>query len=466
MREFEDELKNSDDFVKKFEESFHNNQVVFYDEEALETLIDYYIANSNLAYAENVANIGIEQHQFSATFYQRKAEIFIEQSRLDEALENLEIASHFSPEESSLLLLTADVYTLKGLFKDAVALVNKALETADEQEKVDFYLELADVYEEWEKYNDVIEQLQNCLLIDPQNEEALNRMWFNIELTERYEESIAFHSTLIDNQPYNAPAWYNLAHAYNGMKLWEKAVESFEYVIAIDEEYEMAYIDAGDILFEHQQYQKAIDMYLDGIEKGSPRKEIYFQIGRAYHAIQDFVKSRNFYKKSINIDPHYAKAFHHLGLNYLESNLVENALSPLQRAVKIEETNYEYLNSLAAAYFLLENSEKALECYFKMIAIDERDKRIYLNIVSILYESGQIIEAIEFIDEARSLFDHHADLLYIKTAFLFELGKKNEMFDTLLSALEIDKDEVDLLFDLLPEIQNDNAVMALIESFD
>ena len=464
-REFDDDLRNTNELVQRYENALQVNESSYFDENELEEIIDFYLENDKLDNALRVADEGLIQYQFSTIFYQKKAEILLELNQLDEALENLEIATTFSPNETSIFLLKADVYTLKGEYAKAVDLVNAALEQADKEDKVDLYLELADVYEEWEKYYEVIEQLQKCLALDPDNEEALNRMWFSTELTERYDESIVFHTQLVDKHPYNAIAWFNLAHAYNGVDNFEKALEAFEFVIAIDEDYDLAYIDAGDLLYKDKQYEKAIEFYLESIEKGSARKEIYYQIAKAYGHISKNVKAREYYKKCINMDPYYAKAFHKLGLNYLEGNLSKNALSPLERAVKLDKRNYEYLNSLAAAYFLNEEQEKSLDCYFKMLEINEEDKRIYLNIISILYEQGRLGDAIETVDSCIPFFEDHDDLLYIKTAFLYELGKKSEMFDTLLKALEKNPDTHMQLFDLLPEMQDDHAVMALIESY-
>ncbi len=464
-KEFDDDLQNTNELVRRYENAELANESSYFDEAELEEIIDYYLERDKLDNAIKVAELGLDLFQFSTTFYQKKAEILLEMNRLDEALENLEMASTYSPTETSIFLLKADVYTLKGEYAKSVDLVNSALEQADAADRIDLYLELADVYEEWEKYHEVIMQLQKCLVLDPFNEEALNRMWFSTELTERYAESVAFHLNLVDKHPYNTIAWYNLAHAYNGLENSDKALEAFEFVIAIDEDYDLAYIDAGDLLYKQKKYDKAIEYYHEAVEKGSAKKEIYYQIAKAYQHIDKYVKAREYLKKSINIDPYYAKAFHKLGLNYLESNLPKNATSPLERAVKIDNRNYEYLNSLAASYFLNEKQELALDCYYKMLEINESDKRIYLNIVSILYEQGRVGDAIETIDLCLSFFDDHADLLYIKTAFLYELGKKNEMFDTLLTALEQNSSGYAQLFELLPEIEKDNAVMALIESY-
>ena len=132
----------------------------------------------------------------------------------------------------------------------------------------------------------VISSLKSCLEIDNENEEALNRIWFSVELTESYEESIDFHQKLIDSNPYNDLAWNNLGHAYKGLKLHEKAIEAFEYVMAIDETYEPAYIDCADIYFHQKEYKKAIELYAEVLDITSFQKDIYYSIGKCYDALE------------------------------------------------------------------------------------------------------------------------------------------------------------------------------------
>ena len=183
-KEFDDNLQNNNELVRRFENAELSDESSYFDESELELIIDYYLERDKLMQALKAVDLGLDLFQFSATFYQKKAEIFLEMNRLDDALSNLDLASTFSPKETSIFLLKADAYTLKGEYAKAVKLVNQALEQADEKDKIDLYLELADVYEEWERYYEVIDQLQQCLALDPFNEEALNRLWFSTELTE------------------------------------------------------------------------------------------------------------------------------------------------------------------------------------------------------------------------------------------------------------------------------------------
>ncbi len=117
-----------------------------------------------------------------------------------------------------------------------------------------------------------MEALKNALLIDPENEEGLNRYWFCTELTGNYKESVAFHEELIEMSPYSFLAWFNLGHALAGLQEYEKSLEAFSYVMAIDETFDAAYICSGDILYNMGKYEESIQFYHDAIAFQNPTK--------------------------------------------------------------------------------------------------------------------------------------------------------------------------------------------------
>jgi tetratricopeptide (TPR) repeat protein len=464
-KDYDDHLHNLSELVKKYEQAHQNNEQLFFDESDLEDIIDYYLDNLNFESALNVANEGIDLFGFSATFYQKKAEILIETQHYDDAWQMLEIAESYAPKETSIALLKADVLTYKGEYKEAVAIIEEALNFADEEDKADMYLELADVYEEWEKYWEVIDCLQLCLEIQPENEEALNRLWFAVELTESYEDSIAFHKNFLNENPYSVLGWYNLGNAYYGLKMHDKAIEAFEYVIAIDDEFESAYYDLADIYYYSEDYKKAIENYNEALERGGNKKELYYNIGKCYHKMKNTQKAREFYKKSINVDPYFAKAFHKIGKTYLENEMEKNAISPLERAIKLDGKNVDYLKSLAEAYIKNDALDEAIELYEKALKINELDKTTHLLYVTALFERGSIAEAIEHLNKVIFTFSEDRSLLYIKAALLFDIGKRSRAFHTLETALQFIPHESYKLFDMLPELLDDEEVILFIDRY-
>ena len=92
---------------------------------------------------------------------------------------------------------------------------------------------------------------------DPTNEEAFIRSVSGRILPDRNEESIKLHQKIIDESPYNELAWFNLAAAYQGLKLYEKAIDAYQYAIAIDEKFDYAYRNIGDAYIRLRKYQRS-----------------------------------------------------------------------------------------------------------------------------------------------------------------------------------------------------------------
>src|SRR5262249_45447411 len=158
---------------------------------------------------------------------------------------------------------------------------------------------LADIWEDQEKYQEVINSLKNALKQDPKNEEALNRLWFCTELTGTYEDSLHFHEALIEESPYSYLAWFNLGHAYSGLGYYEQALDAYEFTMAIEENFEPAYIATGDVQFTLEHYGDALRYYLEAIKLSKPDKELYLKAGAAYEKLSELTKARSYFRKAI-----------------------------------------------------------------------------------------------------------------------------------------------------------------------
>ena len=90
-----------------------------------------------------------------------------------------------------------------------------------------------------EDYNKMFESLQNALVADLNCEEALERIWLCTELANKYKESAVLHNQILDKNAYSYLAWYNLGHAYNGLKMNKEAIEAFEFSYVIRENFEL-----------------------------------------------------------------------------------------------------------------------------------------------------------------------------------------------------------------------------------
>ena len=135
----------------------------------------------------------------------------------------MEKAELLDSNDVNLYILKTDAYLALDMQEKAVALLEEAIHQFEGEENDD--------YEEFDKVFD-------CLLLilqaDPTSEEALYKICFWTDFTGRNEESIRLHLNIIEEYPYNELAWFNLGAAYQGLKLYEKAIDAYQYAVVID----------------------------------------------------------------------------------------------------------------------------------------------------------------------------------------------------------------------------------------
>ena len=131
----------------------------------------------------------------------------------------------------------------------------------------------------------------------------------------------------------------------------------------------------------------------------------------------------------------------------------------------MDSKNFEYQVGLAEAYILTENHDKALAIYERVLESNESNKQIHLNLITILYEVGNIDEALKHIETIVEKFDDISDLLYIKVAFLYEQERRDDAILALYDALENNFETHQFLFELLPSVEEDEEFLKIVKDF-
>ena len=454
------------DLVKKYEESVKDEQQVFLEEENYEQIIQFYQDGRENNKALRVIESALEQFSFSSFFYTKKAEILANQKQFEAALHALEEAEKLDPNDINIFLIRADVALWEGKHEEAKDQIDYALALAPEDEdKCELYLELADIYEDQEKYPEVVAALKDALLVSPENEEALNRLWFCMELTENYEESAIFHEELIERSPYSHQAWFNLGHAYAGLKQYEKSLEAFGYVIAINEKYDAAHICSGDVLYNMGRYEEATDFYLEAIKLSKPNKELYLKAAEGYEKLGDFAKSRSYLRKSITVDPYFDEAFFRIGETYRLEEKWLKAISSFERAVKLNRENVDYLAALADAYMSVGEGEMALEIFERIFQLDVQTKQNWINLATAYFNVDNYRKAFQVLNEAEAKYEGSADILYIKAVFYIQVGNRHEALLNLERGLLMNFNEHTLIFEMDDSLLDDAAILQVIEQY-
>lgn len=432
---YEEDQSQIQELLKQYESLKNGQTSSFIQEDDFERIIIYFEENEQMAQAFEAANIAIEQYPFSGALLIKKAGILLARRKYREALNILDQASLFDSGDINLYILKTDAYLALDQHEKAVTLLEEALAIFEGEEKLDLLFELADVYDDYEEFDKVFECLKMILEQDPNNEEALYKICFWTDFTGRNEESIRLHQQIIDDFPYNELAWFNLAAAYQGLKLYEKSIDAYQYAIAIEEKFDYAYRNMGDAYIRLRKYKEAIEALLKVTELSKPELVIYEAIGHCYDRLRNFAQARFYYRKASHLNLEDGKLFYKMARTYFNEGRWENCIKQLEQAMKLQRMQPDYNLLMGECKMRLELFKDAMQYFFNVVKSRPRSIAGWEALVRCLYNAGLYNEAIGQADIALKATNGKPLFLYYKSAVLFAMGKSKEALLQLEAAL-------------------------------
>ncbi|MBC9912476.1 tetratricopeptide repeat protein [Chitinophaga varians] len=453
------------DLLQQFENLRAGKSHSFLDEDSFEQIIDYYDEQDEMPIALQAAEIAIEQFPYSSALLLKKANLLIETKKYKEALHLLDKAALLDRNDINLYILQTDVYLALNQHQKAADVLNEQIDQFEGEDKTELLLELADVYDDWEEFEKVFDCLKMALEHDPNNEEALHKICFWTEFTGRNEESIRLHTWIIDEHPFNHLAWFNLGTAYQGLKLYEKAIDAYQYAVAIDEKFDYAYRNMGDAYIRLRKYADAIEVLQKHLEIAKPEDVIYEAIGHCYERQRKYTQARYYYRKASHLSPNDDKLFYKIAVAYMMEENWDNAAKSLLNALKINKQSAEYNMSLGECYLQLGKEKDALLYFVNAVRIRPKSVQPWQELVKGLYVFGFLEEALDQLAAAEEKAGRKPVFQYYRAAILIAQGKTKEGLLHLETALQQAPKALKKLVELDPAILQHVSVVDLIGQY-
>ena len=240
------------------------------------------------------------------------------------------------------------------------------------------------------------------------------------ENRENNENAIRLLEQAIDADPNFAPAYAELAEAYNVQafyftsgaekkKLNENAEVAVEKALALNPDLPEGHSARGLLLWTH--------------ENRFPHEQ----------AIQSF-------KRALALNPNLDKAHHRLGVVYFHIGLLDKGWEEIEKAVAINPANtlarfrFGVINIYRAKY------EEAL-AVFKTIPREANPALVDRNMATVLFQLGRTQEASEVVEEYLKTYstDEGGTVTSVKAMLLAKSGKDREAEETIQRAIEVGK---------------------------
>ena len=188
--------------------------------------------------------------------------------------------------------------------------------------------------------------------------------------------------------PTDAEGHLELGKIYRELGESEKAIESFQNAIALDDKHEHAYNNLGLVYTDLRLYILAIEMFQVALALSPENPAFSNNLGYAYNMTEQFDEAFTAYHSAIESDPTFVDAYYNLADAYLNRDMYAEAIQSYESALEIEAGDADVYFNLGLAYE--ENGQflRAIQSYEKGLSLDDSDVEAYYRLAQAYKKNG------------------------------------------------------------------------------
>lgn len=222
----------------------------------------------------------------------------------------------------------------EGKYKECIDAFSSVLE--HEPDNADVYNNLGVAYSYLGDYEHSENYLIKALELDPQLAQAY------INLSDMYYKKGDLASAVgtLQRGSYelqdNLAIAHLLARVYIDDQRWEDAIVELERVLDGEPENYDAYYDLGHVLFELGDYEGAISNFENVLEYRQDSELLFYALAQAYESNNEIDKAISNYLKSIAVNDKFILAYKKVGILFMARNDFEDAIEYFEEYSKFD----------------------------------------------------------------------------------------------------------------------------------
>ena len=445
--------EESDEIVKKYEDFVSGaSPAGYFDVEEFETIIDHYLFTENTDDACKALEMGMKQHPVSSELQAKRAKIQLLNGNPQQACEILAAIS--DQDDYDVVLLKIDALLKMERDDEAADVYEHFFADINSKYLIDLaYLDIAQVYVHYQKYNTALKLLEKGKENNPRNIDLL------FELTHCYEQVLEFDKALetqqliIEINPFVSEAWFNLGQIYFSAQNYAKALEAYDYTLAINPKDMHACLQKAHVLLHLERFDEAVEHYMEYVEiTDTPSKGlIYGYIGECYEYLEDNDKAVHWYQKSLELEPESYDSLVGLGICMLEQEKYRDGMVFLQKAIEIDPEFSEAYVYLAEAFLGIDDLDSALESYKKSLECDPNQPETLIAAGNILLEKEDFVSALHYYQAAYTQSSELEQIALLLAIAHFKVGSISVSLKYLMQAVTADDEALSTFLEICPE---------------
>jgi tetratricopeptide (TPR) repeat protein len=230
----------------------------------------------------------------------------LELNQPDAAVAALSEALKLQPNDVKTNFSLADAYVrAKNLDKAEAAY--KTLVGLNPEGATTYYGKIIQMYDETGQYDKAVEAARKIIEMNPTNELAVFNLGIMFLKLQRTDEAVQAFQGALALKPDYASAQYNIGYSYSLAKRWKESVEGFRKYTELAPDDPLGFLNVGVGLIMLKNFEAALEPLRKCIELKPDNAIAHYNLAIVYLNLKDDFSAREIYKTLLNINPEYAE---------------------------------------------------------------------------------------------------------------------------------------------------------------
>ena len=379
----------------------------------------------------------------SARMHGEMADIKLKIGQIPEALEYINKAISLDPDYRPPYVLGGILMSSAGKDLEAAVYLRKAIKI--DPSKEDAYLHLALSLTRLFEYEEAVSTLKALVKLNPDSILGyyyLGRTYSQMKL---YREALGYFTKVLELRPEFDQAAIDMAATYESMGDYPHAIETYRSLLDQDDQRAAVLQRLTQLLLQQRRFTEALEYLRLAVESGLGGQETNRKIGLVHLELEQYDEAIAVFGDMLEKDPSADNIRLYLGIAYEEKGDLANAYSEFN---KISRNSAQYFEAVSHIALILKEqgkAEEAIAVLKKIIEAYPENLELYLNLSS-LYESIDRPQAgLGILLENEQLFQKEPRLHFRIGVLLDKLGKRAESINRMKQVLQLDPKDAQAL---------------------
>ena len=221
------------------------------------------------------------------------------------AVAALSEALKLQPNDVKTNFTLADAY-VRAKSLDKAEAIYKTLVGLNPEGATTYYGKIIQMYDEAGQYDKAIEAARKIIEINPKNELAVFNLGIMFLKLNRTDEAVQAFRDALALKPDYASAQYNIGYSYSLAKRWKESVEGFQKYTELAPEDPLGYLNVGVGLMMLKSFEASLEPLRKCIELKPDNAVAHYNLAIVYLNLKDDFSAREVYKTLLGLNPEYA----------------------------------------------------------------------------------------------------------------------------------------------------------------